>query len=161
MKYVLFFMVVAMLMIAGCSEAAPQDVPQIEDIETESQLEDGIIYEDEDAIIEVVDGVVEVTVNESSITETLGGAPFSEWCIAGEYWEISEEGTEYAAQLNGVVSFKGSEWCQGETSQTTDIEYGSFTVDTTFYISEDQKSYWIVIDAMGQVTETFVNIDAI
>lgn len=73
-------------------------------------------------------------------------------------WEINEEGTEYNAQLNGVVTFKGEEWCQGQTSQTQESPIGDITIDTVYYISEDQRSYWVVIDAMGSVTETFVQI---
>jgi len=133
--------------------------------DTSAQFEDIDPIEFDGVTLSVEDGSplaeVELSETESALLDESASFALSDWCVAGQVYAVSSDEVEFNSELLGIVSFKDEDRCHGQTSQVIELpmDSGSMTVTTDFYISADQRSLWVVVDAMGQLTETYVVLE--
>lgn len=170
------FALLFFVFIAGCStdetQINIQEINESENIQAEDLIEDlnetidnpqenipevqdAEIYSDENISLSIEDGVyiAEVETNNSFNT-----APFSEWCIPGEVFSLDSDEAQVDSTIIGVTTYKGNEVCEAEHLMITPSPMGDLEIKTTYYMNEEISEIWVLTDAMGQVTETYVNL---
>lgn len=154
MKWILLVIVLA-LVVAGC-DSVPEEVA---DAQPEDQvLEDQVIV-DEDVLIEVVDGNVQVDVSDVTIDYTVTQS-LEEWCIAGEIYAEEIEGMSTDSEIVGITTRDGQSVCELYSVTVMDVPMmGPLEVKTTYYLNEDISEMWISVDAMGEVTEQYIRLN--
>lgn len=152
-KTTLILVLLIGILAIGCTADTQTD-------ETQNEVEDQLVFEDEDTTIETVDGQIQV---ETQTTQELqGSASLEEWCIAGEIYSMNEEGIEMNSQIIGITTRDGVRVCQASQSQVMDLPMvGEMEINTEYFISEDQTEIWGTIETMGEIEEFYVNLNEI
>jgi len=163
MKLQIAVLVGLLLVLTACTtQESPQVVEEVQNQIVEASedivLADTPVIEVEDVTVQVVDDVVEVTAEVDEAVEMVF-APFSEWCNAGQVYAYESEGVSYESSLVGVESYNDGQYCKGEQTQVMDVMGTQITIDTTYYISENQKEIIVIANAGGQVTESRVMLE--
>jgi uncharacterized protein YcfL len=154
MKIKLFLVLTLALLVIGCT--AEGDIQVQETME----LEDQVVFEDEETTIEIVDAQLEVTTQVvDEVSNLLGSVSIDDWCIPGSTYSYESEGASVDSNIVGITTKNGQTVCRAGTSQVMEIPYmGTIEIKTEYYISEDQTEIWVVVDSMGQVEEMYVNL---
>lgn len=75
-----------------------------------------------------------------------------DWCTKGYTFEHEQEGVQIAANIQGMSSYKGQEFCKGIHSQ----EMQGLQIDTTYYFNYGAQEMWVISTVMGQTTEVHI-----
>lgn len=166
MKWLLVSMVLVLL-VAGCTpEQAPDDA--VEDMQqatqeapptTNQDMEDRVIYEDEDVSVEVQDNVIVADVSGAVTEDYEVTVSLDEWCIEGQVYQGAVEGMATDSQIIGITIKEGQRVCELYSVSVIDVPMmGQIETKTTYYLNEDISEMWAVVDAMGEVTENYIKL---
>ncbi len=85
--------------------------------------------------------------------------PLSEWCVKGQKYSVAQNGSTSDTVIEGIASYKGTQWCKG-TSKTVIKIPGGYAADieaiTTYYFNEGAKEVWVISNVNGQTSEVHV-----
>jgi len=101
------------------------------------------------------------TTEEGNITVTTNiGSSESDWCIAGQFYDISGTGAvgdtgAISGKIKGFVTYKGGQYCQVDATLNT----AGYNLAYTYYISQDEKDMWVTTSIGGQTQEIHVNAE--
>ncbi|MBP7708258.1 hypothetical protein KA107_01120 [Candidatus Pacearchaeota archaeon] len=99
---------------------------------------------------------VEVRANENSQPNS---KPISEWCVKGQTYSVSQNGSASNTVIEGVVTYKGEQRCKGISKTVIQVP-GGYVADieaiTTYYFNEGGKDVWVSSNVNGQTTEVHV-----
>jgi chorismate synthase len=75
-----------------------------------------------------------------------------DWCAEGSTYDIETDDGTVTADIMGLTQFKGSEFCKGITTTTTQ----GFEITSEYYFNQDLSDMWVVTNTMGQINEVHV-----
>ncbi|MFT4312576.1 MAG: hypothetical protein ACMXYF_05095 [Candidatus Woesearchaeota archaeon] len=145
------------LLLVGCAADQP-----LEDIVEQNQLgEDRLVYNQSDSVVQVVNDTVEVTTQViEEVQDLVGSVPLSQWCIAGSIYSFDDEQITIESEIIGESQYEGVVVCHMFQEQRMDVEYvGEIVTTTNYFLSEDQRTVWVEVEAMGQVTKTKIDLE--
>ncbi len=94
-----------------------------------------------------------------AIENRMENRPIGEWCVKGQTYAVSQEGSSSNTVIEGVVSYKGEQRCKGISKTTIQVP-GGYSADieaiTTYYFNEGGEDVWVVSNVNGQTTEVHV-----
>lgn len=152
-KTTLILVLLIGILAIGCAADTQTD-------ETQNEVEDQLVFEDEDTTIQTDDAEVQVEVQPTQDLQE--SASLEEWCIAGEIYSMDDEAIEISSQIVGITTRDGVRVCQASQSQVMDLPMvGEMEINTEYFISEDQTEIWGTVETMGEIEEFYVNLNEI
>jgi hypothetical protein len=143
-------LILALVLVTGCS-SSQEDLP--EDIQEELPENNALDTNDngvDDVQVEVDEqGVTEVTINfddvqdpelQAEIDANLG----ADFCITGETYSYSDGENDVDSEIIGLTMYKGSEFCQAQTTTTITANGMDIVTDTTYYFDNTYEEFWII-----------------
>lgn len=139
MKKLLLLIATVSLLLIGCtSSEVPEDLP--EDVEiTDDAISADI---DGDGITDIeVSTTEEVIETEVDIQEV---GEFEDFCVPGSTYAYAGDSGSVDSIVIGLTTYKGSEFCQAESSTVIESPAGQMTAETTYYFDSAYNEFWIV-----------------
>jgi len=98
------------------------------------------------------------TTGEENVTVTTNIG--SDWCIAGQFYDVSGTGAvgdagTISGKIKGLVNYKGGQYCQIDTTIST----AGYSLAYTYYVSPDEKDMWVTTSIGGQTQEIHIDTE--
>ena len=144
MKYktvLVTILLLAVVVLSACSsDAAPAEeaMPENNAMDTNDNGVDDIQVEAD------ADGDVEVTIDMDDVAEDVDEVPVDEFCVPGSTYTYDSAEGSVDAEVIGLTTYKGSEFCQAQSTTTISANGMDIMTDTTYYYDNTFNEYWIV-----------------
>jgi len=162
MKYLgILVVLVSMFLLFGCtsqSSTAGQGTPSSGTGNTQGTGDQGTGSATNTSNVTNTGTTYTTTTQEGNTTVTTNINPSgSDWCVAGQYYNISETGSAgtVTGDIKGIVTYKGGQYCKIDATVNT----GGYSISYTYYVGPDKKDMWVVTSIGGQTQEIHVNTE--
>ncbi|NQV91700.1 hypothetical protein HQ489_04460 [Candidatus Woesearchaeota archaeon] len=160
MRYkVLIVLMLVTVFLTACGSESVQDIMEDKTVESDDKnvevKDDGTVHaEDEKTSVDlkVEDDTVKTEVKTEAIPKVTNKVAIAEWCVKGQKYEFSGDNSGSSTVIQGVETYKGSEFCKGISS----TKAGPMEIETTYYFTQGGEEMWVISDVAGTKTETHV-----
>ncbi|PIY60191.1 hypothetical protein COY95_03055 [Candidatus Woesearchaeota archaeon CG_4_10_14_0_8_um_filter_47_5] len=155
-------LVVLAVVVYGCSQspappaAAPEEPASQEGAQEASEDATGAATQEPVGMPEITvdgnNGTVTAEVDTHGAVDQRIAPPVDEWCRSGETYNVESEQGSVSSTIEGMTTYKGSEFCKAVSSTTIQ----GMEISTTYYFTYQGKEMWVISNVAGQTTETHI-----
>lgn len=136
------------LLLVGCTGGGQEELSDEvqealpENVEVNSETETIAIDTDLDAVpdaeVSIKDDISEVVLDIDEVEAV------EDFCIPGSTFEYAGDDGIVDSKVIGLTMYKGSEFCQAESTTVIESPAGQMTAETTYYFDNTYSEFWVI-----------------